>query len=57
MWEIMLPGIWDLSNYYNYFKIDNRGILTVDFYEQNGVNDFTGEYDGMIGVIKWIFHF
>lgn len=42
----------DLSNYYNYFKIDNRGILTIDYYEQNKVNNFTSEYDGMIGVIK-----
>lgn len=42
----------DLSNYYNFFKIENRGLLTIDYYEHNKVNDFTSEYDGMIGVIK-----
>ena len=42
----------DLSNYYSYVKKDNRGLLTIDFYEQNKVNDFSLEYDGMIGVIK-----
>ena len=42
----------DLSDYYSYFKKENMGILTIDFYEQNKVNNFSLEYDGMIGVIK-----
>lgn len=42
----------DLSDYYSYFKKENMGILTIDFYELNKVNNFSLEYDGMIGVIK-----
>lgn len=42
----------DLGSYYEYFKLDNKGILTIDFYQQNKINDFAAQYDGMIGVIK-----
>lgn len=42
----------DLSSYYLYKNEENRGIITIDFYEQNKINDFTDEYDEMIGVVK-----
>ena len=42
----------DLSNYYKYKNIEDNGILTIDLYEQNRVNNFSSEYERMIGVIK-----
>lgn len=42
----------DLSSYYLFKNDENRGIITIDFYEQNKINDFTDEYDEMIGVVK-----
>ena len=47
----------DLSSYYEYKQTENKGILNIELYEENTINDFTKEYDEMIGVIKWPYHF
>lgn len=41
----------DLSNYYLFKNLQNTGIITIDLYNQNNVNDFSKEYDGL-GVIE-----
>ena len=42
----------DLSSYDDYCGKENNGLLRIEFYEQNKLNNFTEEYDKMIGVIK-----
>ena len=42
----------DLSSYYNYRGTENDGILTIDFYNINNINDFTKEYERILRVIK-----
>lgn len=42
----------DLSNYYIFRNIENDGILTIEFYNKNKINDFTLEYDKMLGVVE-----
>lgn len=40
----------DLSNYYMINSLNNDGKLTIDLYNKNKINNFSLEYDNMIGV-------
>ena len=40
----------DLTNYYRMNNLDDSGILTINLYNKNKLNDFTLEYDMMLGV-------
>ena len=40
----------DLSNYYKFNNLNNSGKLIINLYNKNKLNDFTLEYDKMLGV-------
>ena len=42
----------DLSNYYRYYNQEDRGLLTIELFEQNKISDFSNEYEKIVGVIK-----
>ena len=42
----------DLSNYYKFYNLEDDGVLTIDLYNKNKLNNFTLEYEKMLGVIK-----